>query len=128
MAADLQSISETVSKHETELEILKLKVQTITDSFNKLEDLIQGMDSKLDEQTSLLVDRLSVQQSEGAVVTERLANQRVELSSLVKKVEKIEEEVVKVKVTIAQKIAYGAIGGSVATAIIKIAEWAMSLQ
>ena len=128
METDFKAISETVSRHDTELEILKLKVQTITDSFNKLEDLIQGMDGKLDEHTSLLVEKLNSQQSDGAVIGERLANQKSELTHLVKKVERLEADVVKVRVTIAQKITYGAIGGSVATAIIKLVEWAMSLQ
>lgn len=107
-------INEQLSKVISEFNIVTFKLQTLSDSFEKLIDKVEDMTAKISEtKERQLLDRQSI---------EALQN---ETKSLDAQLGRIDRELVKVRISMAEKLAWGSVGGGLAAGIIKVIEVAL---
>ena len=97
-------INEQLSKVISEFNIVTFKLQTLSDSFEKLIDKVEDMTAKISETKEAL---------------------QSETKSLETQLGRIDRELVKVRISMAEKLAWGSVGGGLAAGIIKVIEVAL---
>ena len=107
-------INEQLSKVISEFNLVAFKLQTLSESFDKLIDKVEDMTEKISEtKERQLIDRQSIEtlQAETKEISEKLG--------------RVDRELVKVRISMAEKLAWGSAGGGLAAGVIKIIEIAL---
>lgn len=104
--------------HKIELSTLAFKFESLEKSSDELKASLALLDSKLD----LLLEKLSVLSETGVAYREKIKALEAQVVDIEKKYETLNRDVVDVKVSMAQKLAYGALGGGALTAIIELSK------
>ena len=104
-------INEQLSKLLSEFNLVAYKLQALSASFDKLIEKVDGLTEKISEtKERQIIDRQSIENLE----------ERQE--GLEKKFEAVNQELVKVKISMAEKLAWGSVGGGLAAGVIKLIE------
>jgi len=98
-----------------DINLVSYRLKEIENNLDKhLEKLSEKIDLLLDQ-----VNKTAIAQSETKVKVQKL---ELEVRDLVKTDENIKEEVTKLKVSVAEKLSWGAVGGVISGVIIKLLE------
>lgn len=111
-------LASALVNHKIELSALTFKFESLEKSSDDLKSSLISLDQKLD----LLLEKLSVLSETGAAYREKIKALEAQVLDIEKKYEILNRDVVDVKVSMAQKLAYGALGGGVLTAIIELSK------
>ena len=104
-------INEQLSKLLSEFNLVAFKLQTLSESFDKFIVKVDDMTAKVSEtKERQLIDRQSI------------VNLQSEVKELDGKITRLDRELVKVRITMAEKLAWGSLGGGMAAGLIKIIE------
>lgn len=94
--------------------LVAFKLQTLSESFDKLITKVDDMTERISEtKERQLVDRQSIEVLQ------------TEVKDLEKGLSKVNQEVVQVKISMAEKLAWGSLGGGISAGLIKIIEIAL---
>jgi chromosome segregation ATPase len=98
-----------------DINLVSYRLKEIENNLDKhLEKLSEKIDLLLDQ-----VNKTAIAQSETKVKVQKL---ELEVRDLIKADENIKEEVTKLKVSVAEKLSWGAVGGVISGVIIKVLE------
>lgn len=104
-------INEQLSKLLSEFNLVAYKLQTLSASFDKLIEKVDGLTEKISEtKERQLIDRQSIQ-----ILEEKQ-------EAIDNKIKEIDNNLTKVRISMAEKLAWGSAGGSIAAGLIKIIE------
>ncbi len=107
-------INQQLSDLLNQFNLVAFKLQTLTESFDKLITRVDDMTNKVSEtKERQLIDRQSIQSLQS------------EVKDLDSKLIDVDKELVKVRISMAEKLAWGSIGGGFAAGVIKIIELAI---
>lgn len=106
-----ENINKQLTQLITEFNLVAYKLQTLSESFEKLIEKVDSLTEKISEtKERQLVDRQAIQTLEEK-------NEELE-----KKVSKLDSQVTEVRVGLAEKLAWGSLGGGLSAGLIKILE------
>ena len=104
-------INEQLSKLLSEFNLVAYKLQALSTSFDKLIEKVDGLTERISEtKERQIVDRQSIE------------NLEEKQDIIDKKIKEIDESLVKVRISMAEKLAWGSAGGGIAAGFIKIIE------
>lgn len=107
-------INQQLSDLLSQFNLVAFKLQTLSESFDKLITKVDDMTDKISEtKERQLVDRQSIEIL------------KTEVKDLEKGLSDINQEVVQVKISMAEKLAWGSLGGGISAGLIKIIEIAV---
>jgi chromosome segregation ATPase len=103
----------------SEISIMSYRLSTIE---TKLDESLSSLSSKID----LLLERYGETKERQALDSQALALANQEIVKLETRLLSLEKDVVKVKITIAEKLVYGGIGGGLVAGIIELIQLGFS--
>lgn len=107
-------INEQLSKVLSEFNLVAFRLQTLSESFDKLISKVEDMTERISEtKERQLIDRQSIE------------NLEKETKELEEKYNQINKDLVKVRISMAEKLAWGSAGGGIAAGLIKFIELAL---
>ena len=107
-------LNEQLSKVLSEFNLVAFKLKTLSESFDKLINKVDDLTTKISEtKERQSLDGLAIQ------------TLQTEAKDLEKKISLIDEQLVNVRISMAEKLAWGSLGGGLAAGIIKIIELGM---
>ena len=106
---------------ESKIEQIKAEHMVMSYRFDTLEDKLSSLEGKIDQ----LLVQIIQQSKEHAIVKEKLARAEAETSHFKKRLDKMEQEVITVRVSLAKIISFGAAGGGLAAGLLEILKLAM---
>lgn len=112
------SLASALVEQKMNLSELGFKFDSLEKSSDELKTHLVSLDTKLD----LLLEKLAAISETGAAYREKIKGLEVQVADLDKKYESLNKDVVEVRVSMAQKLAYGALGGGAITAIIELSK------
>lgn len=106
-----EEINKQLSDLLSQFNLVAFKLQTLSESFDKLISKVDNMTDKLSEtKERQLIDGQAISTLKDTV------------KDLDNKVEGLEKDVVNVRISMAEKLAWGSLGGGLAAGIIKVLE------
>jgi len=104
-------INEQLSKLLSEFNLVAYKLQALSASFDKLIEKVDGLTEKISEtKERQLIDRQSIE-----ILEEKQ-------EAIDEKIKEIDKNLTKVRISMAEKLAWGSAGGGIAAGLIKIIE------
>ena len=104
-------INEQLSKLLSEFNLVAYKLQALSASFDKLIEKVDGLTEKISEtKERQLIDRQSIE------------NLEEKQEAIDEKIKQIDNNLTKVRISMAEKLAWGSAGGGIAAGLIKIIE------
>ena len=104
-------ITEQLSKLLSEFNLVAFKLQTLSESFDKLINKVDSLTAKISEtKERQLIDRQSIH------------SLKAEQKDLESKIVRVERQIVKVQISMAEKLAWGSVGGGLSAGLIKVIE------
>ena len=101
-----------------EIKLLTYKFEIME---NKLDDQLDKLSLKIDE----LIEKVSLTREKQAVDSQTLMQANDDIKVLYRKINTVEQDIVRVKVSMAEKLAFGGLGGALVVGLLKILELAM---
>ena len=101
---------------ESNIEQIKAEHMVMSYRFDTLEEKLSSLETKIDQ----LLDQIIQQSKEHAIVKEKLASAETELTHLKRRLEKTEQEVISVRVSLAKILGFGAAGGGLAAGLLEV--------
>ncbi len=107
-------INEQLSKVLSEFNLVAFRLQTLSESFDKLINKVEDMTERISEtKERQLIDMQSIE------------NLEKETKELEDKYNQMSKDLVKVRISMAEKLAWGSAGGGLAAGLIKFIELAL---
>ena len=113
---EYSQLANALINHKVELSGLSIKFESLEKMSDELKNYLISLDNKLDQ----LLEKLANLSEAGAAYKEKIKSIEAQVADLDKKYYTLDRDVVDVKVSMAQKLAYGALGGGMITAIIEL--------
>ena len=101
---------------ESKIEQIKAEHMVMSYRFDTLEEKLSSLETKIDQ----LLDQIIEQSKEHAIVKEKLATSEAETNNLKRRLDKMEQEVVTVRVSLAKIVSFGAAGGGLAAGLLEM--------
>ena len=107
-------INQQLSDLLSQFNLVAFKLQTLSESFDKLITKVDDMTERISEtKERQLIDRQSIE------------NLQVDVRELDTKIVELDKEVVQVRISMAEKLAWGSLGGGISAGLIKVIEIAL---
>ena len=107
-------INQQLSDLLNQFNLVAFKLQTLSESFDKLITKVDDMTERISEtKERQLIDRQSIE------------TLQVEVKELDEKISTVDKELVQVRISMAEKLAWGSLGGGISAGIIKVIEIAL---
>ena len=108
-----------VSTLKSELSLMSYRLGAIE---TKLDESLDSLSKKID----ILLDRYNETKEKQALVSQALLQSNEKIKSLEDKIVTLEKDVVSVRITMAEKLVYGGLGGGIVAGLVQLAQLAFS--
>lgn len=113
MSEDIKDLELSLNEEKIKLVGFEYRVENLEKQLGTTLSMLEKLDGKMDS----LLEKISTHSEQNALASQSLEMVTRDYDSLLRRLEVCEKKVVDVQVSVAKKIAYGAGGGAIVTAV-----------